>query len=63
MTRLCRLFGVTRGGYDAWHERPVSAHARQDRVVLEEMRVIFERSGGTYGSPRMQQALVGRGHR
>ena len=63
MTRLCRLFGVTRGGYYAWQERPASAHARHDRVLLEEMRVIFERSGGTYGSPRMQRALVGRGHR
>ena len=27
------------------------------------MRVIFERSGGTYGSPRIHQALTTRGHR
>ena len=63
MTRLCRLFGVTRGGYYAWHERPASAHTRNDRVLLEEMRAIFEASHGTYGSPRMQRALVGRGYR
>ena len=58
MTRLCRLFEVTRGGYYAWHERPASAHTRNDRVILDEMRAIVERSGGTYGSPRLQQALT-----
>ena len=63
MTRLCRLFGVTRPGYYAWRQRPVSAHARQDRVILDEMRVIFEASGGTYGSPRVHRALTKRGHR
>lgn len=63
MTRLCRLFGVTRSGYYAWRQRALSAHARQDRVLLEEMRDIFERSGGTYGSPRMYRALKARGHR
>lgn len=57
MTRLCRLFGVTRPGYYAWRQRPVSTRQRQDRVILEEMRVIFEHSGGTYGSPRLHQAL------
>ena len=63
MTRLCRLFGVTRAGYYAWCERPVSARAKQDRVLLEEMRVIFEHSGGTYGSPRIHQELTARGRR
>jgi putative transposase len=50
VTRLCRLFAVTRAGFYAWRRRPVSARARQDRGLLEEMRAIFERSGGTYGS-------------
>ena len=63
MTRLCRLFGVTRPGYYAWHHRPMSAHARQDRGLLDEMRVIVERSGGTSGSPRIYQTLVARGYR
>ena len=63
MTRLCRLFGVTRPRYSAWRQRPVSQRRRQDRVLLEEMRAIFEGSGGTYGSPRLQQALTARGHR
>jgi transposase InsO family protein len=40
----------------------MSLHQRQDRGLLEEMRAIFEGSGGTYGSPRMQRALAARDH-
>ena len=61
MTRLCRLFGVTRAGFYAWWRRPVSQRRRQDRVLLEEVRAIFEDSGGTYGSPRIHEALATRG--
>ena len=63
MTRLCRTFDVTRAGYYAWRQRPESPRRRQDRALLEEMRAIFEASGGTYGSPRLQESLAGRGHR
>ena len=63
VTRLCRLFAVTRAGFYAWRRRPVSARAMQDRALLEEMRAIFEGSGGTYGSPRIHESLAGRGHR
>lgn len=63
MTRLCRLFSVTRSGFYAWRNRPTSARQRQDRVLLEAMRAIFEGSHGTYGSPRIQEALRQMGHR
>ena len=63
MTRLCRLYGVTRAGYYAWCHRPASARQEQDRVLLEAMAGIFHRSGGTYGSPRLHRALRERGHR
>jgi putative transposase len=41
----------------------MSARRRQDRALLEEVRAIFERSGGTYGSPRIHRALRARGWR
>jgi len=63
VTRLCRTCGVTRAGYYAWRQRPVSPRRRQDRALLDERRAIFECSGGTYGSPRMHESLAGRGHR
>jgi len=62
VTRLCRLFGVTRPGFYAWRRRPESPRQREDRELLEEMRAIFERSGGTYGSPRLYRDLRGRGY-
>jgi transposase InsO family protein len=34
-----------------------------DRALLEDVRAIFERSGGTYGSPPIERALEARGHR
>ena len=63
VARLCALSDVTRAGYYAWRGRPVSAHREQDRSLLEVMRVIFERSDGTYGSPRLHRALAAQGHR
>lgn len=63
VARLCALYSVTRAGYYAWCQRPVSARQEQDRSLLETIRVIFESSGGTYGSPRVHRALEAQGHR
>ena len=63
MTRLCRLYGVTRPGYYAWRRRPTSQHQEQDRVLFAEIAAIFAASRGTYGSPRVHRVLRRRGHR
>lgn len=63
MTRLCRTFGVTRSGFYAWRQRPLSRRQREDRELLEKMRAVFEQSRGTYGSPRLQGALRTLGYR
>jgi len=63
VTRLCALYRVTRAGYYAWRQRPESLRRGQDRVLLETLKGIFERSGGTYGSPRLHRALTALGHR
>ena len=63
VTRLCGLYGVTRAGYYAWRQRPASPRREQDRVLMQAMGTIFEKSGGTYGSPRLHRALSEGGHR
>ena len=63
MTRLCALYGVTRAGYYAWRTRGESARRQQDRTLLQEIHGVFDASGGTYGSPRVQQALAAHGRR
>lgn len=60
---MCALYGVTRAGYYAWQRRGESARRQQDWTLLGKIRAIFEQSRGTYGSPRIQRALVAGGTR
>lgn len=61
MRRLCRLYGVSRSGFYAQRQREESARVKQDRTLTEQIRRIWEDSRGTYGSPRVQQALLSQG--
>lgn len=54
---MCRVYRVTRSGYYAWQSRCMSAHAKRDAFLLRKLRIIFKRSRGTYGSPRITQVL------
>ncbi|MDP1569610.1 MAG: IS3 family transposase [Vicinamibacterales bacterium] len=63
VTRLCRCYGVTRAGFYAWRRRPESRHQAQDRALSTAIAAIFAASRGTYGSPRVHQALRHAGHR
>ena len=58
---MCELYGVTRGGYYAWRQRGESLRSKQDKVILKDIEEIFQESRGTYGSPRIFQALRKRG--
>jgi len=60
---MCALYGVKRAGYYAWRGRGESARRQQDRVLLDKIQTIFERSRGTYGSPRVLHALASAGVR
>jgi putative transposase len=61
--RMCALYGVTRVGYYAWRHRGESARRGQDRGLLRMIRKLFETSRGTYGSPRIHQAVGAAGTR
>jgi transposase len=63
VSRLCALNGVTRAGYYAWLGRNESKHKSQGRMLLEEIRALFEQSRGTYGSLRIHRALAAGCHR
>jgi len=54
---MCRLYGVTGGGYYAWKRRGCSKREAQDQRIVVKIRSIFEKSRETYGSPRVHQAL------
>jgi transposase-like protein len=58
ITTMCRLLGVSRSGFHAWENRPLSARAREDERLLERIREIHETNRKVYGSPRIHAELV-----
>ena len=48
---MCRVLKISRSGYYAWLERPMSARARQDLCLTGKIEAIHRRSRGAYGSP------------
>lgn len=57
MTALCKRYGVSRPGYYAWCKRSPSTHDLMDEKLATRITAIFESSNGTYGSPRIHEAL------
>ena len=58
---MCRVYGVTRAGYYAWRERPMSKRQQQDQTLKRQIERIHEESRGIYGSPRVYRELQDRG--
>lgn len=58
---MCRALQVSPSGYYEWLGRPPSPRLQEDRRLLERIRAVHERSRGTYGSPRVTQALRAQG--
>lgn len=57
VARMCRVLQVAPSGYYAWCQRRPSPRAQADRVLLEQIRAIHQRSHGTYGAPRVHAEL------
>jgi len=62
LSMLCRVYGVTRGGYYAWKHRGESFRRREDKDLLKCIEEVFQRSRKTYGSPRIQRQLNSNGY-
>ena len=56
--RLCRVLGVSRSGFYAWANRPVSQRRQADQALTEAISEIYVRSRCTYGAPRVQGELT-----
>jgi len=59
---MCRVLGVQRSGYYAWKKRPLSPRAKANEELLKQIRAAFEVCRKVYGSPRIRQYLIGKGH-
>ena len=58
---LCRVLGVSSGGYYAWRRRGRSPRAQVDAVLTERIVTIHEASRQTYGAPRIHAELAATG--
>ncbi len=56
---LCRVLGVQRSGYYAWRKRLPSQQAQANEKLLVQIQAEYQRSGQTYGSPRIYKSLHG----
>jgi putative transposase len=58
---MCRAYGVSRAGYYARIKRQSSARKKKDDELVHRIERIHQTSRGTYGSPRITQALRSQG--
>ena len=54
---LCRVYQVSRFGYDSWKRRGPSARQRRDVELTQQIERVFGSVDGIYGSPKVHRAL------
>jgi transposase InsO family protein len=57
VARLCELLAVSRSGFYAWRQRPISVRARSDEELAIVLRACHARHRGKYGRPRLTRDL------
>lgn len=63
ISRLCAALAVSRSGYYAWRERPVSARAAADQHLLPVLRDLHQQTREGYGAVKLWRMLKTRGVR
>lgn len=54
---MCRVLGVSKGGFSNWLKRPPSAREQEDGKIAKRIVDIYQQHKGRYGSPRIHQQL------
>lgn len=60
---MCQILAVSRSGYYNWDDRTPSQRAQTNAALVGEIRRVYERSRGVYGSPRVTAELRAHGNR
>jgi len=61
ITKMAKVFGVSRSGYYAWRKRGAGRRQTRDEEILKEIRRIFWEHHKRYGSPRIHEELKRQG--
>ena len=54
---MCGVLEVSESGFYAWRKRPSCRRKREDAHLTQEIRQVFEKHQGRYGSPRIYSDL------
>lgn len=59
--RICHVIEVSVSGYYNWKRGLSMKRKEQDKQLIEEIKLIFEKNKGRYGSPRIEKELRKKG--
>lgn len=57
LEKMCKMLEVSRSGYHKYVKQKMSNRRRENLLMLEQIKRIYERSRGCYGSRRIQAEL------
>ena len=55
--KMCKVFRVSRSAYYGWINGKSSKREAKNRALIKEIRIVYNYSKGTYGSPRITKEL------
>jgi putative transposase len=58
---MCRVLGISAGGFYAWRERRPSQRSITNAVMTERIHQIHKDSYESYGMPRVRAELIEQG--
>lgn len=57
---MCRVLRVSRSSYYTWLKSKPSKRSQENKNLIQQIRIIYKQSKGTYGSPRITKELNAR---
>jgi len=58
---MCKVWGVSRSGYYAWLQKPLSARSQEDIILVQKIAVIFAQGRMVYGTRKIRARLAQEG--
>jgi len=59
--KMCKVFQLSRSAYYAWQSGKSSKRETSNRALIKEIRIVYNNSKCTYGSPRIAKELTTQG--
>ena len=60
---MCRVLKVSRSCFYEWLKRPKTLREKENDVLEEHLKTLFDKGRGTYGTRRLKKSLFDLGYR